>query len=221
MRNHQNALLPAPRAEMESCLQPSEPSMPDVTAAPRKPARTARSRPTLRNAARSDVDRTLRLAEHLPDHDKAIIRLIYEAGRPIREVGAVMNLAPRKVRERVRRILRRINSDLFRFVLRSRANWSDELRHVARLIVIEGRSNRAATDGTGLSLYTVRQAMTKIRFLHARSLQRRATEAASGETFLSTESCNDHDHHRTPCAHRRAADRARPGDGCDVRPRRR
>lgn len=194
MRSHDNALLTAASGTIEPGLRWSKPPSDNAPRPQRTPPPVVRFRPGQRSRVRVEVERTLRLAEHLPDHERALIRLIYEAGRPIREVGAAMNLHPRKVHSRIRRILRRIDSDLFRFVLRARSNWADDVREVARLIVLEGLTHRAAADAAGRSLHFIRQSMATIRFLHRRSIERRSGSTISVSTANAPETGNDLDH---------------------------
>lgn len=143
----------------------------------------------------------------LPD-DRAIIWAIYRDGLTAQQVAHLRSESPRLLRARVRRIVARLVSDQFRFVLRKRDGWPQLRRAVGGACVLQGRSMRDAAGFLHLSLHQVRREMGVIRALmdeEARPVDvatrvavRTPARAASFPSARPT----------TPAHHRHASDRA-------------
>lgn len=106
---------------------------------------------------RADVDRLVRLADHLPPGERAIILGVYEAGLGATQLGHLMDANPRTIRRRLRGIERRVRDPIFAFVLAHRSQWTAERRRVAESRWLHGRSIRDITRATGVSLHRVRR----------------------------------------------------------------
>ena len=112
------------------------------------------------------------LAEIVADHaqwalpdDRAIIWAIYRDGLTAQQVAHLRSESPRVLRARVRRIVARLVSDQFRFVLRKRDGWPQLRRAVGGACVLQGRSMRDAAAFLRLSLHQVRREMGVIHAL--------------------------------------------------------
>ncbi|MFM9997044.1 MAG: hypothetical protein ACKVU4_14745 [Phycisphaerales bacterium] len=111
-----------------------------------------------RRRRRELVDDIIRRAALLPPADGALLRLVFEDGRPVSEVCALRGgSTARGLRRRVRILVRRVLSDRFRYVLVHRDQWPTTRRRVATRCVIEGRPIRDAAAELGLSVYAVRR----------------------------------------------------------------
>ncbi|MFN0134027.1 MAG: hypothetical protein ACKVW3_16045 [Phycisphaerales bacterium] len=110
---------------------------------------------------REMTDVLLSRAESLPPQDSALIRAILGDGKPAREVAILLGLPPggdRAIRRRVRRLITRMTSTTFIFVLRHGGAWPPPLRRVATACFLHGLSLRAAARELGTSLHSVRAA---------------------------------------------------------------
>lgn len=110
-----------------------------------------------RRLSREAADEILRLADSLPSHESALIRAVYRDDKPITEVAALLEQPVRKVRERVRRLVARVRSPHFDFVVRRAQAWPDLRRRVAQAVVVMGDTYRTASRRLGVSLHTVRR----------------------------------------------------------------
>lgn len=97
------------------------------------------------------------LACHLDPSDRALINAIYRHGMSAAEFARAVHMTPANIRNRVRRIVRRMISAPFRYVLAHRSGWPHAMRRVAEAIFLEGRTQREAAAATGVSLHHVRQ----------------------------------------------------------------
>lgn len=110
-----------------------------------------------RRLSREAADEILRLADSLPSHESALIRAVFRDEKPITEVAALLEQPARKVRERVRRLVARVRSPHFDFVVRRAQAWPDLRRRVAHAVVVMGDTYRTASRRLGVSLHTVRR----------------------------------------------------------------
>jgi selenocysteine lyase/cysteine desulfurase len=101
----------------------------------------------------------------LPD-DRAVLTAIYRDGLTAQEVATLRHEPPRRVRSRVRRLVARLLSDRFLFVLRRRDSWPTLRRRVASACVLQGLSMREAARRLRVSLHVVRTQMEVINALH-------------------------------------------------------
>ncbi len=101
----------------------------------------------------------------LPD-DRAMLTAIYRDGLTAREVAALRHEPARRVRSRVRRLVARLLSDRFLFVLRRRDRWPTLRRRVAGACVLQGRSMRETARHLRVSVHVVRKQMDIINALY-------------------------------------------------------
>ena len=107
--------------------------------------------------ARDSADEILCRSNALPTTDAALLRAVYHEGRPLTEIAALLDLPIRRVRQRVRRLVDRVKSPHFDFVIRRASGWPDLRRRVAHAVVVMGDSYRKAGQRLNLSLHTVRR----------------------------------------------------------------
>ena len=119
-----------------------------------------------RDRLRNEAERVLELAAHLPQEDRALLRAVYDRGMKFSELGAACSQSPQRLRRRARRLMSRLRSPLFRFVLSHARRWDERDRHVGRLVVVEGCSIREAARRLNCSMHRIRLALTRIHALH-------------------------------------------------------
>lgn len=114
---------------------------------------------------RRHAERILRLATLLPRDEQLLIEQIYRHGTPITDVATLLHIRPRTLSRRLRNILTRLDSDLFRFVATHIDILPAPVRPTARSIALHGHSLRTTARNLGLSLHRVREHMTAVRAL--------------------------------------------------------
>jgi hypothetical protein len=97
-------------------------------------------------AIRGEIDRVLRLADHLDPADRALVRSIYDRGMSAGELARAIGRTPRAVNRRLERLVRRVSTPEYRFILRERRSWPATRRRVAELVFLRGGTQRAAAE---------------------------------------------------------------------------
>ena len=120
--------------------------------------RVIRSRPQL-------VDRVLDVAPFLDPGDRALLQAVLSRGIPAITVARAAGVPTRQLQRRVQRLLGRLTDPIVPFVLARRDDWSADRRAVADVVVLRGRSLRAAADTLDQSLHHVRRHVHDIRLL--------------------------------------------------------
>lgn len=115
----------------------------------------------IRRRAQSDL--ILRRAEHLPEHESAVLFALFRAEQTAAEVAVLQHTDARSVRRTARRLVARVLAPEFAHVLSHHQRWERERQAVGRLRFIEGRSIRDIARAHSLSTYTVRSHCTWIR----------------------------------------------------------
>lgn len=116
-----------------------------------------------RRRHRDDIERLLDRASHLPATDRVLVEQVYRHGVPVVDIARLSGQPPRKLRRRLARLLKRMNSPLFAFLIRHGDQLPQPLRRTGELIVLEGHSLRRAVSLSEQSLHRVRE--------HLRTLQ--------------------------------------------------
>lgn len=159
--------------ELDAVAARSEPVPPPA------PRRRTRSRPPeawdenadlRRKRRREYADVVVRRADLLPPHDAALLRAIFSDGKSIAEVAALAQIAVARLRRYVHRLLRRVLSPRFEYVVRHARGWDAERRRVAQHAVVLGQPLRQVARDLGLSLYAVRRHYQSITTLYEESL---------------------------------------------------
>lgn len=121
----------------------------------------------LRRKRRADeLDQLVQRARALPERDRLLIEALFRDGKRGPQVAALMGLPVRAVRNHARRLVDRLRSPRFIYVLRHQSHWPETRRKVANAVVIRGLSNRLAASELNLSLHVVRRQMVAIHALH-------------------------------------------------------
>lgn len=137
-----------------------------------------------RKQRREWADLVVERAGSLDPADAAVLRAVYGDGRPIKELAAMVGVPPRAMSRRVHRLVRRVMSPPFEFVVRFAHNWTRERRRVAFSIVVLGRPLRQTAADVGLSLYEVRRHYAAVMALveAATALSRKQTAQPAADT---------------------------------------
>jgi DNA-directed RNA polymerase specialized sigma24 family protein len=108
-------------------------------------------------------EQLLEHADELDRHDRALLRGVYQLGMTITELADVVGRQPRTVRHRVLRLVRRILSPEFQYVLRHRRSWPASRRAIAERVILQGRTQREVAEEFSVSVHRVRQVCDRIR----------------------------------------------------------
>lgn len=128
-----------------------------------------------RREGREASETILRRAQWLPRVERELIRAVYGDGRKPSQVGVLIGASDRVMRARVRRIVTRMASREFMFVIRRRRSWPEERGRVATALFVEGRPLRAVAREQRVTVHAVRREWDLVRALCA---EERAREAA-------------------------------------------
>lgn len=134
----------------------------------RHPA-SARPGDLRRRHRRELVDELTGRAAWLSRSDQWLIDAVFREGRHVAEVAAVRGELPRKLRRHVRRLVRRLRSDKFKFVVSQSRQWPSQRRRIARLCIVEGKSQREVASQLRLTLHAVRRHCEVVHALYEAS----------------------------------------------------
>lgn len=115
----------------------------------------------VRIGTRRRTEGLVNCAAYLELSDRALVESVFERGMSVAALARAVGDDPRHLRRRLKRLLNRISSREFQFVLRARRHWSDNQQRVADAVILRGRTQRQAASELNLSLHQVRT------YLHA------------------------------------------------------
>ncbi len=115
-----------------------------------------------RNHRRNHTERILQRAEHLHESDRLVIEQVYARGMSITALARLTRTSPRKLQRRMVKLIRRLDSPIFLYVVRNRYHLPDETRRIAELAICRGQSMRRIATVTGMSLHHVRQQLQSL-----------------------------------------------------------
>lgn len=121
---------------------------------------------TAANMLRDQADlsfQLLGLAEHLPEEDRVLLQAVYDRGMRPSEFAKAIRVRPRSIRLRIRRIVARVGSPMYQFVVGQRDSWPEPRRTIAELVILRGESQREVARRLGVSLHCVRQEVSRLR----------------------------------------------------------
>ena len=104
-------------------------------------------------------------SRHVAPADAALLLAVYRDAAPARTIAALRGWSARRVRRRVRNLVLRVLSPQFEFVAEQIDSWPPDRARVARAVVFEGRSLRAASRHLGMTLHHVRRHAGAVRLL--------------------------------------------------------
>jgi hypothetical protein len=106
---------------------------------------------------RKIVDQVLRRCSALPADDCDVLRAIYDGGQTAAQTARLAGQSARVFRRRIRRLVARVLSREFAFVVNHRSDWSPARRAVANAVFIDGRPIKEAAPIAKLSYYSARR----------------------------------------------------------------
>lgn len=112
-----------------------------------------------RTAGRELCDTMVIRARWLMPEDRELVRLHFGEGETAVALARLVDISPKRMRMRLRRLAERMLSHRYKAVLRGRDLWPQRRQNVARAVVLEGRTFRAASVHLHLTLHQVRREM--------------------------------------------------------------
>lgn len=121
------------------------------------------SKPDLRRRLGRDLaELIVGRSKWLMPADRSLIEAVYAQGLTALAVSQMLGERPPAVRRRIRKLVERVLSVRFEFVMRRRDDWPPTRRRVATVCVLQGRSMRSTANHLRLSLHVVRRQMGAI-----------------------------------------------------------
>lgn len=114
---------------------------------------------------RERAELVVRRAEHLPPEDRAVLAAVFEDGMTVKGLAMLMGVEPRKLGRRVKRLVRRVMSDRYIFVVSHRETWPAVRRRLATASIIHGRSIKSAAAEAGTTFYNARKQLDAVNAL--------------------------------------------------------
>jgi transposase-like protein len=114
----------------------------------------------------SDIDQMIGMADHCAPFDRAIIQAVFQRGVSPNMLANTVGCTQKLIHGRLRRLISRMASPLFLFVVRQRKQWPDEMRQIAEAVVLRGQSQRTTARHLNLSIHRVRAQMQRIEALY-------------------------------------------------------
>ena len=112
---------------------------------------------------RQQTEQLLHLAQYLAPSDRELVCSIYHHGMTPTQLARAIGARPRAVRARLQRLLTRINSPTFRYVLATRHKWTPRTRRIAEAIFLRGEAQRQTAARAQTTLHHVRRESQRIR----------------------------------------------------------
>lgn len=136
-----------------------------------------------RRTRREHAELLTERAAWIPAPDRELVEAVYREGHSVASyVRAHRGLGferwtERSARRRLRRLVERLASPRFAFVIAARTSWPIARRRVAMAVVVQGKTLRDTARTLGLSLHVVRRHIDAVDALFTES--RAATPAAT------------------------------------------
>jgi DNA-directed RNA polymerase specialized sigma24 family protein len=106
---------------------------------------------------RHQAEQVVARAAFLPPADRLLIELYLDQGRTLKDIAASCGVPPRVMSRRMRKLILRLASDRYAFVVRHMETWPLSRRRVAVAMVLHGLSIRESAQVLSMSLYVVRR----------------------------------------------------------------
>ena len=123
-----------------------------------------------RSLHREHAETIVARASVLPPQERALLESVYEEGMTVARLAGLRNECPRALRRRLRRLIARVLSPRYAFVMSARAGWTPARRKIATDVVLHGRSMRRSAEALGYTFHTVRKEMQSVDALFEASL---------------------------------------------------
>ena len=111
------------------------------------------------------IERLLDHASSLDESDAALLRSVYGSGLTATQLARALRQHPRAVRARVHRLIMRISSPAFQFVVREQHRWPPRRRQVAQSIVLRARTQRQTARALDITVHEVRKHLAHVTAL--------------------------------------------------------
>lgn len=149
---------------------------------PREMRLHASATPDLRRRmVRERVEALLERSGLLSPEDQWLLGQHLGSGRSMASIAREMGRSADRVRGRVRRLVARVESEAYAFVLErgeaQNSGWDAEARAIARACIGRGMSMRGAARELGVSVHVVRARMLEIQAMLVASRARMAVAA--------------------------------------------
>ena len=105
-------------------------------------------------------------AEFLDSADRALLQAVFDRGVTAAEIARAIGERPEALRRRIQRLVVRLGSDPYQFVMRQLSQWPSCQRKVGESVFLRGLSQREASQHLGMSLHRVRREVERIRGLY-------------------------------------------------------
>lgn len=92
----------------------------------------------------------------LTPEDRLLLDLYFREGRGLEELALLQQVRPRRMRHRLERLVTRLASPAFGFILSSAVRWPASRQRVAEACFLKGLSQRQAAKALRLTIYGVR-----------------------------------------------------------------
>jgi len=116
-----------------------------------------------RRCYRDQVERLLERADYLEDADRLLVEQVYRHGMPVTDIARLTGDRPRNLQRRVAKLLKRLNSKLFLYVISHKDSLASSVRRSSELVVLHGHSLRRAASLSHRSLHQIRQDIRALR----------------------------------------------------------
>ena len=118
-----------------------------------------------RSLRRNHIEKLLNRAQYLDETEGALIEQVYRYGNSISSIARVSGQSAADIRRQIARVLKRINSPLFTYMITHGDLLPAKVRRTATWVVIKGYSQRRVADMSGQTLHRVRKHIEILRAL--------------------------------------------------------
>ncbi len=122
--------------------------------------------------ARERVESLLRRAILLAPEDQWLLEQVLGRGRSLASIARLSGGSPEALRKRTKRLIARVESAMYGFVLERAELWDSQMRDAARSCVGRGLSMRATARALRLPMHTVRTRMLEVHAMFVASVER-------------------------------------------------
>lgn len=105
-------------------------------------------------------------AEYLAPADKALLQAVFERGITAGEFARAIGKRPQTMRRRVQRLVERLGSSPYQFVMRQLKDWPPMQRKVGESVFLRGLSQREASQQLGMPIHGVRREVERIQSIY-------------------------------------------------------
>ena len=112
------------------------------------------------------AEKVVMRAEFLDSADRALLQAVFDRGMTAAEIARATGEKPQSMRRRVQRLVERLGSNPYQFVMRQKKDWPPCQQKVGESVFLRGLSHRETSQLLGISLHSVRREVERIRSLY-------------------------------------------------------